>query len=338
MAGILLETGDVLAVLKRKKPEQYHAVLTDPPYGLKFLGREWDHGVPSAVVWAEVCRVLKPGAPLLAFGGTRTFHHLAVAIEAGGFEIVDCLMWLYGNGFPKGQDLGKLIDRKKGIVRETGAQYCPPGAEPRERNYAAHDHNSIGYEGDFSGSNRLKTLPGSPEAALWDGYNTTLRPGWEPIILARKPVTGPVCDNVVQYGTGGLNIDGTRITEGRYPVNVLFEAGEPVEMLEAQAPGSSRFFYCGKARKDRCEYNDHPTVKPLYLTQYLAKLILPPTGGRLLVPFAGSGSEMIGARFAGWERVTGIEREPGYVAIALKRLEHFSRYADLEEALAPSSS
>lgn len=129
------------------------AIVTDPPYGLNFMGKNWDHGVPGAHFWVEALRVAKPGAHLLAFGGTRTFHRLVCAIEDAGFEIRDTIMWVYGSGFPKSRNL----------------------------------------EGE------------------WDGWGTALKPAWEPIIVARKPLDGTVAANVAKYGTGALNIDGCRI-------------------------------------------------------------------------------------------------------------------------------
>jgi DNA modification methylase len=109
-----IHTGDVASTLRRMRPNTFHGCLTDPPYGLSFMGKQWDKGVPSAETWAEVLRVLKPGSFLLAFGGTRTYHRLTCAIEDAGFEIRDCLMWLYGSGFPKSHDISKGIDKSGG--------------------------------------------------------------------------------------------------------------------------------------------------------------------------------------------------------------------------------
>ena len=154
------------------------AIVTDPPYGLEFMGKGWDHGVPGVPFWTEALRVLKPGGHLLAFGGTRTHHRLMVAIEDAGFEIRDCLMWLFGSGFPKSHNLN----------------------------------------GD------------------WDGWGTALKPAYEPIILARKPLIGTVAANVTQYGTGALNIDGCRIE------------GEPWQAHDATGLASVKFFTNGEAK------------------------------------------------------------------------------------------
>ncbi|HSH42635.1 MAG TPA: site-specific DNA-methyltransferase [Arenicellales bacterium] len=150
--------GDCLAVLPTLPAESVHACVTDPPYGLSFMGKGWDHGVPGEPYWREVLRVLKPGAHLLAFGGTRTYHRLACAIEDAGFEIRDCVMWVYGSGFPKSLDVAKQ-----------------EGCED------------------------------------WQGWGTALKPAWEPIIVARKPLEGTVAKNVLAHGTGALNIDGCRV-------------------------------------------------------------------------------------------------------------------------------
>lgn len=248
------------------------AIVTDPPYGLGFMGKDWDHGVPGAHFWIEALRVAKPGAHLLAFGGTRTYHRLTCAIEDAGFEIRDCIMWLYGSGFPK----------------------------------------SLNLDGD------------------WKGWGTALKPAWEPIILARKPLDGTVAENVKRHSTGALNIDECRVdgvvttnprvrnapgfrssglanqgdtglervSYGRWPANVIHDGSEEVLAAFPDAPGqladassnsssrktqnaygamkrgnesaaqvarldtgsAARFFYCAKASKkdrdDGCESLD----------------------------------------------------------------------------------
>lgn len=321
----MIHHGDALERIRDMPSSKYHGTLCDPPYGISFMGHAWDHGVPSAKLWAEVLRVLKPGAHLLAFGGTRKWHRLACNIEDAGFEIRDTLMWVYGSGFPKSKNL----------------------------------------EG---------------------GLGTALKPGWEPIILARRPLAGTVEQNVREHGVGAIAIDASRIggsggtrrsgqsaypvdadgkedrsgswartghtvvslDVGRWPANVILdeEAGALLDAqsgvlstnsgvirrhhaamgyqggaagssrkVKADSGGASRFFYCAKAsRRERdagCEElggNKHPTVKPIALTTYLARLILPPIdGARMLTPFCGSGSEMLGALAAGWAHVDGID-------------------------------
>jgi len=171
-----LEHGDCRALMAALAPDSVDAIATDPPYGLIFMGKEWDYGVPGVPFWTEALRVLKPGGHLAAFGGTRTFHRLACAIEDAGFEIRDCLCWLYGSGFPKSLDVSKALDKAAGAER--GTTYAP----------------------------NMKNA-----AKQWAGFGTALKPAYEPIILARKPLAGTVAANVLAHGTGALNVDGCRI-------------------------------------------------------------------------------------------------------------------------------
>ncbi|MCI0584140.1 MAG: site-specific DNA-methyltransferase, partial [Chloroflexi bacterium] len=251
--------------------ESIDAIVCDPPYGLEFMGREWDafrlddpgtmritepidrHAAPpTSLAFGEWCRtwalqayrVAKPGAHLLAFGGTRTYHRLVVGLEDAGWEIRDCLVWAYAQGFPKSLNVGKAIDRmvRRNYVQAaidlgvtipgnshhdwTKAEHAPSDAW-WERFKAAIPESEWGrieravvgyrqrraapaYEGGWSGDERL-TKPATEDAATWDGWGTALKPAWEPIILARKPMTGPVARNVLAHGTGALNIDGTRL-------------------------------------------------------------------------------------------------------------------------------
>lgn len=329
----MIHHGDCLDVMATLPECSVDAVVTDPPYGLSFMGKAWDHAVPGAPFWEAALRVAKPGAHLLAFGGTRTYHRLTCAIEDAGWEIRDCVMWLYGTGFPK-------------------------------------SHN-----GAHGG--------------------TALKPGWEPVIVARKKLAGTVAENFAKWGTGGIDVDAGRISAsgpspsvqrrlgkippvtpggiwptagdrqawakphagediGRWPANVILDE-EAGAMLDEQsgvrasgiavrrnvsgAPtsgfigahpiggdvgypdsgGASRFFYCAKAsRRERGEGNDHPTVKPLSLMRYLVKLFVP-VGGVVLDPFAGSGSTGVAALQEGRSFV-GIERDAHNVEIARRRI------------------
>ena len=445
---VTLYLGDCLDVLPMLEPP-YTACFCDPPYGLKFMGKEWDHGVPGAEVWRLVYDLLAPGAVLLAFGGTRTWHRLAVAIEDAGFEVFDTLMWLHGSGFPKSHDISKAIDKEAGAEREVvgPSKYFCAGRKSYQPDAAFANAGPA-----FAGNKGPITAPATPLAAAWSGYGTALKPAWEPIIAARKPREATYAQTAVEHGAGALWIDGGRIGThkavpasvsrkmpancygrfreygespgvgghnpnlGRWPANLLLDE-DSAAMLDEQSGtskstvskacgrykaeryadreagywgdrtpdntytdsgGASRFFYCAKASKserdagldeieprtighnlstnacarcgkrvkangsgDKCECGDlretikvptasrnhHPTVKPLAVCEYLARLILPPEGyrdaARLLVPFAGSGSEMVGALQAGWRNVTGIECEPEYVEIAERRLEHW---------------
>lgn len=354
---ISLHLADCLHQLAAMPDACVDAVVTDPPYGLAFMGKDWDsfkatNEAKSQVVkglgtgmrmttlaenrnfqewnlqWATEClRVLKPGGWLLAFSGSRTYHRLACAVEEAGFEVRDQLLWIYATGFPK----------------------------------------SLNLKGE------------------WAGWGTALKPAHEPIVMARKPLIGTVAANVLEHGTGALNIDGCRVgagearplrvldakptvnntyagrmgdaslaggskaagetSQGRWPTNLLHDGSESVQSVLGDAV---QFFYCPKASKtekdrgcddlpisrpdDRTETgmgsfadkgvlpgrNSHPTVKPVALMRYLCRLVTPP-GGIVLDPFMGSGSTGIAALQEGFNFI-GIEREPEYLEIARRRI------------------
>ena len=361
--------GDCLVEMAKMGPNSIDAIVTDPPYGLEFMGKEWDRllvkdrhiNYPSCrhshgpneyrgnlqaqewhYAWAvEALRVAKPGAHLLAFGGCRTHHRLMCAIEDAGWEIRDCLMWVYGSGFPK-------------------------------------SHNLKGKK---------------------SGWGTALKPAWEPIILARKPLDGTVAENVQKWGTGSINVDGCRVegipwkqTEacnisskgkkggawshpdfeskragfiqschpaGRWPANLIHDgsdevlAGFPWTRGGGPSGSAARFFYCAKAsraeremglegmeertfqsgcggdmpidddgkERDRFKVkakNHHPTVKPLALMRYLCRLVTPPNG-LILDPFMGSGTTGVAAKAEGF-RFVGIDNNLEYCKIAKARI------------------
>ena len=407
--------GEVTAVFPNLTG-RFHAVLCDPPYGLEFMGKEWDapHKATSfpkpgnlggfadgnkpsfarqgnfgqkyqawVTTWAEsLLPLLYPGALVLCFGGTRTWHRLAAGLEDAGFQMWDTLMWLHGQGFPKAQDISKLIDKANGNERKV-------------------------------------TAAGSEASAPWAGRKTcALKPAWEPVLCFRSPSQGKSYAEVAQmFGSGALYVDGSRIltddklgggaekwtrhahegwqrpwmndpeaqarraaeckasvekgeTLGRYPANLALDE-ESAAILDEQSGtltsgnnpskrsadkhqrvyagwkgeqclvhrgtnsgGASRFFYTAKADQTErhslnevvpSKGNDHPTVKPIDLCRWLATLLLPPESvkpRRLLVPFSGSGSEMIGALQAGWDEVIGIDQDAGYCEIVPARIEH----------------
>jgi site-specific DNA-methyltransferase (adenine-specific) len=361
--------GDCLERMSELEPDSIDSCVTDPPYHLTsivkrfsrsnleqsadkdltkvkagqyrrlakgFMGQKWDGGDVAfrPETWAAVFRVLKPGAHLVAFSGTRTYHRMVCAIEDAGFEIRDQLAWVYGSGFPK-------------------------------------SHNQPG------------------------GWGTALKPAWEPICLARKPLVGTVANNIVAHGTGALNIDRCRIAHqtinggnladnphlrggktraapvattfgregdetpltdqlGRWPANFIHDgsdevlAGFPETQTNANTAGTgscdgtsqttygqwaprpargqasesgsaARFFYCAKATSaERGEGNNHPTVKPVALMRWLCRLVTP-KGGTVLDPFAGSGSTLIAADAEAFHAV-GCELSPDYAAIAERRV------------------
>lgn len=428
---------DVLDALRAMPDCSFDGLMSDPPYGLSFMGKAWDYDVPHVDVWRECLRVLKPGAPLVAFGGSRTYHRLACGIEDAGFEMRDCLMWLYAKGFPKSQNIGLAIDIRAGATRKI------VGINPHARPGDGKGEN-LASSGVSSHASHV-TAPSTALAQAWDGYGTALKPAYEPIVLARKPLDGTMAENIARWGVGGLAIDACRISGekplrvldgktsgfgdvgggnvsglaagttdvGRWPANLMFDEDAAAlfdEEVGARMGGKavrrnggggqifsgigergykpkpslpdlgymdgktnpSRFFFCSKVstreREFGCEglplrsagevtdreddsegldspragagrtggaRNHHPTLKPVSLTTWLAKLIKPAVGGVLLVPYAGAGSEMIGALRAGWAEVVGIERDEAYCEIARARL---SRWADIPAHVDPLES
>ena len=194
----MLLKGNCLELLAEMPDNSVDSIVTDPPYELGFMGKSWDNsGIAYNVeLWSQALRVLKPGGHLLAFGGSRTYHRLASAVEDAGFEIRDQIMWLYGSGFPKSLDVSKAIDKAA-------------GAERPDRIVETH-----GKSGSHENPTRHVTNAGTPsthEAQQWQGWGTALKPAHEPIVVARKPLIGTVATNVLTYGTGALNIDGSRV-------------------------------------------------------------------------------------------------------------------------------
>lgn len=248
-----LMLGDNLKSLKELPDNFVDSIVTDPPYGLSFMGKKWDYEVPSVEFWREVYRVLKPGGHILSFGGTRTYHRMVVNIEDAGFEIRDQVMWIYGSGFPKSHNIGKAIDKIQGNEREVISEQSAPNI--KKRDWVNH------------GGERLihTTTKGTSE---YEGWGTALKPANEPICVARKPLSEKtIADNVLRWGTGGINIDGCRIatddnlvrdnkttpfsttagwnsnncvgmlsgsTEGRFPANIIFDE-DASELLDEQS-------------------------------------------------------------------------------------------------------
>ena len=202
----ILHHEDCLKAMAAMESDSVDAIVTDPPYGLEFMGKDWDHGVPGVPYWQEALRVAKPGAYLLAFGGTRMYHRLAVAIEDAGWEIRDSiglLGWVYGSGFPKSLDVSKAIDKAAGAERTDVVGV-------RHRNVKPYDDGN-GWNSNNTKGNYEYKAPATDAARQWAGWGTALKPAHEPIILARKPLISTVAANVLKHGTGGINIDACRI-------------------------------------------------------------------------------------------------------------------------------
>lgn len=522
---VTLYAGDCLDVLRELPDGSVDAVVTDPPYGLEFMGKDWDafrlddpgtsrhrgdragkhgqaaedegrgafgrvaygggkrpttyrcvtcgkrdqfrndhgcgqsadwrkeiidpHAAPPSMLafgewsrqWAAEClRVLKPGGHLLAFGGTRTWHRLACAIEDAGFEVRDSIAWMYGSGFPKSLDVSKAIDKartdrewsehaavarwlvdrmnERGVSRAdvsahfdaanvaqqwtthwidgavkprvprweqwhelrrwldlpadmddevwrlncrkgqpgeawqqrpvTGVHEQPTAQQAWMQNYS--DHVALPPKD-------RRDIPATDAARQWQGWGTALKPAHEPIVVARKPLTGTVAANVLEHGTGALNIDGCRIgTEGgttkgnppkgssngiygdgingacdivplnagRWPANVVLDEHQAAELDRQSGDdvgGASRFFYTAKAgthERPRVDGVAHPTVKPVDLMRWLVRLVTPP-GGTVLEPFAGSGTTAEACVIEGFHCIA-IEREADYLPLIVQRL------------------
>jgi DNA modification methylase len=398
---VTLFGGDNRKVLIDAPDNSVESILTDGPYALVsivkrfgganaapakgneafvrasrgFMGKEWDTGevVNDPNFWTECLRVLKPGGHLLSFGGTRTYHRMACAVEDAGFEIRDMIQWLYGSGFPKSHDVSKGIDKAAGVERVVSL-----GKSTR------HGGGIVGAGTSFEVSPEVPELyaPATDEAKHWEGWGTALKPANEPIVLARKPLSEKtVAANVLKWGTGAINIDGCRVEidendvnrrdnasianpldgssynlkktqrvptlqQGRFPANVITDGSDEVVAAfpvtggggtpraktpvdgshwnvggdRSSIPGgatycdfgsAARFFYQAKANKKDRANSKHPTVKPIALMRYLARLITPP-GGTILDPFAGSGTTGEAAYLEGFSCYL-IEREQEYL-------------------------
>jgi DNA modification methylase len=350
--------GDNRETLKTIPDNSIDAIVTDPPYGIDFLGKAWDANTGALETYQECLRVLKPGGHILAFSAARTYHHLAITLEQAGFEIRDQIMWIYSSGFPKSQDVGKSIDRSAGkkannvlkaptfntngekIVSNSanGQLRCPKCLKTSEARYHCNQGQDCG----------MIFKPQTEQAKQWQGWGTALKPAHEPIALARKPLQKnlSIAKTVQQWGTGAINIDATRVEGDRFPSNVIGDIEEQYQ----------KYFYCPKvSRKERhigfedpgpmfqgsrtdiyqpnknspdiqitsaenkaVPQNNHPTVKPVALMEYLIKLITPP-GGTVLDPFNGSGSTGMAATGLGYDYI-GCELDPAYVAISEQRI------------------
>ena len=200
----MIINGNSLEELKKFPDNYFHSVVTDPPYGLSFMGKKWDYDVPSVELWQEVFRVLKEGGYLLSFAGTRTQHRMAVNIEDAGFEIRDMIAWVYGSGFPKSHNIGKAVDKLEGNERED------LGLDPAQVGRKQNVGQVAGMEGKYGKGEdrRVYLTKGTSE---YEGWGTALKPALEPITMARKPFKGTVANNVLKNGVGGINIDGCRV-------------------------------------------------------------------------------------------------------------------------------
>ena len=220
MSNIRLLNGDCLVKLQELDDNSVDSIVTDPPYGIDFMGKKWDYDVPSTAIWEQCFRVLKPGGYLLAFAGTRTQHRMAVRIEDAGFEIRDMIAWVYGSGFPKSHNISKALDKMAGAKR-TVKKGVKPGREDfvgRDAMESLRQSGSEGYDRPWMHdpekveNYNYEFEPVTDDANKWDGWGTALKPALEPITVARKPLEEKtVAANVLKYGTGAININESRI-------------------------------------------------------------------------------------------------------------------------------
>lgn len=396
MTSYQLINGNSLDVLKTLPDNSVDAIVTDPPYGLSqhsqgdivnaltawlageeythgkggFMGKEWDSFVPSPMLFKECLRVLKHGGHMLCFAGARTQDLMGIAIRLAGFELRENVLWIHGQGFPKGQNIAKGVEKRFGkepkIVGER-EDFAKRRAKNNFEQFSAINPsekgiNSKAFQEKIGAIYEYST----PEAKQWEGWNTNLKPAYEPILMARKPLAGTVVENVLKHGVGGLNIDGCKVestdvvggrgckkntegavcfseykgegyeprrhTQGRYPANVILDGSEDVEALFPN--DTQRFFYCAKASKrDRDEglegMNPHPTVKNTALMRHLVRLVTP-KGGVVLDPFMGSGSTGKACMYEGMQFI-GVELNPKYVEIAKARIEFAKGDTDATE-------
>ena len=341
-----LYNGDCLEEMKNLPDNSVDSIVTDPPYGISFMGKGWDHSVPLKEVWAEALRVLKPGGHLLAFAGTRTQHRMAVNIEDAGFEIRDMIAWVYGSGFPKSQNISKAIEKSgdDGAEKWDGwGTALKPALEPITvarkpltektivKNVLKYGTGAINIE-----ESRIATNPDVDDPRLGG------KGSWK---------TDKAAKDVYVGGYAGEEISSS--ASGRFPANLIHDGSNEVTELFPNSkscsspskakpegtifggartqgaiyPGedgsSARFFYCAKtSKKDRnegVEKNHHPTVKPTDLMRYLVRMVTP-KGGTVLDPFMGSGSTGKGAVLEGFKFV-GIELDPDYMEIAEARIK-----------------
>jgi hypothetical protein len=217
--------GDVADVCTSLPDNYFDACMTDPPYGYKFMAKTWDYDVPSVGAWQSILRVLKPGAHMLACGGARTYHRIACGIEDAGFELRDGLEWLYAKGFPKSLNVGLSMDKHFGAARPV------IGSRVLTGNAAISTKDKGGTFGVQVGSIPAKTVPvtgpTTPEAIMWTGYGTALKPAREPIALARKPLEGTVVNNALKWGTGALAIDASRVGSESHRINRWTDGSKP---------------------------------------------------------------------------------------------------------------
>lgn len=349
--------GDNLATLKTYPDNYFDAVVTDPPYGLSFMGKKWDYDVPRVELWAEVFRVLKPGGHLLAFAGTRTQHRMAVNIEDAGFEIRDLIAWVYGSGFPKSLDISKAIKTDAAKEWEGWGTALKPALEPITvarkpieqtvgANVLKYGTGGLNIDGARVGTETIKTNGGDKFPNLYGTFKT----------IEPTEHNGRWPANLIHDGSEEVVKLFPETGRSRKSENHEFSENKSTFLANAWKRGSShndnggsaaRFFYCPKASKSERDNglkgfepktagvgalrdagresegrgNCHPTVKPVDLMRYLVKLVTP-KGGTVLDPFNGSGTTGVACKLEGFNYV-GLEFDPEYCKISRARIQNY---------------
>jgi len=331
------------------------------PKAKGFMNKSWDGFVPPPGFWKEVLRVLKPGAYGLVFASSRTQDLMGLSLRIAGFEIRDCVTWLYGSGFPKSHDISKAMDKKNGTLKVIGQGRAGKNALGQDS----------GYNKTYNPNTYDIVEANSEEAKQWEGWGTALKPSYEPALLIRKPFKGSVASNVLEWGVGGINIDGCRIegqseisdidtTAGRWPSNIMHDGSEQIQEIFPKTVSTevsrqrthkgiwsenkdddgdympaygdhgnaSRYFYCAKTSKDERKSGLGGKIKanthPTVKPVELMRYLVrlvTPKGGLVLDPFMGSGSTGMAAREEDFQFV-GIERELEYYEIAKARIKN----------------
>lgn len=328
----MLIWGDSLTKLKELEANSVDAVVTDPPYGLSFMGKKWDYDVPSVALWKEVFRVLKPGGHCLSFGGTRTYHRLASAIEDAGFEIRDQIQWLYGSGFPKSLNLKNEWQGFGTALKPANEPIVLARKPLSEKTVAKNvlrwgtgainiDGCRVSAAGYTSGGQNKSIAFGMNGLTEKQPRNDGSQGRWPSNVLldecAAEMLDEQTGDLGKSAGGGMKDFSKSELFQGKASKNKTDSTGF------GDSGGASRFFYVAKASKrERGPDNAHPTVKPVKLMEYLVKLITPP-GGVVLDPFMGSGTTGVACKRLGFKFI-GIEREEQYIEIAKRRIEHAS--------------
>lgn len=257
--------GDCIDKLKELDDNSIDSIVTDPPYGLSFMGKKWDYDVPSQEIFEECLRVLKPGGHLLSFAGSRTYHRMAVRVEDAGFEIRDQIMWIYGSGFPKSHNIGKAVDKLQGNEREVIGRkiHSQKGVK------AAEERTTIG-AGAFGEPREADITKGT---SPYEGWGTALKPAHEPIVMARKPLSEKtIVDNVLEWGTGGINIDESRISM----------SSDDEKMLNAKSSKNPTSNYKDNITKKYGDYEKDIATPPHQQGRFPANIIFDEEAGKIL--------------------------------------------------------